>query len=40
MDLLKTLRENYDLLTLLSTICDVEILPELKAPEDEFGHLT
>ena len=40
MDLLKTLRENCDLLALLSTVCDVEILPELKTPEDEFGHLT
>ena len=40
MDLIKSLREDYNLLVLLSTVCDVEILPEFKTPEDEFGHLT
>ena len=33
------LREDHDLSALLSTVCDVEILPKFKAPEDEFGHL-
>lgn len=40
MDFIKSLRENYNLSALLSTACDVEILPECKVPEDEFGHLT
>lgn len=40
MDLIKSLRKDYNLLVLLSTACDVEILPEFKVPEDEFGHLT
>lgn len=40
MELIKILRENDNLLALLSTVCDVEILPELRAPETEFGHLT
>lgn len=39
MDFIKSLRKDYNLLALLSTACDVEILPELKEPEDEFGHL-
>ena len=40
MDFIKSLRKDYNLLVLLSTACDVEILPEFKEPEDEFGRLT
>ena len=40
MDPIKMLRKNYHLSALLSTVCDVEILPEFRAPENEFGHLT
>lgn len=40
MEIIKELREDCNLLALLSTACDVEILPMSKAPENEFGHLT
>lgn len=40
MDFIEELRKDYNLLALLSTACDVEILPEFKPPENEFGHLT
>ena len=40
MDLIKMLRKNHNLLALLSTVCDVEILPKFRTPENEFGHLT
>lgn len=40
MDFIEKLRKDYNLLALLSTACDVEILPEFKPPENEFGHLT
>lgn len=40
MDFIKMLREDHDLADLLCDVCDIEILPEFKAPEDEFGHLS
>lgn len=40
MDFIKILREANDLSDLLCDVCDVEILPEFKTPQDEFGHLT
>lgn len=40
MDLLKKLREDCDLSDLLYDVCDVEILSEFRAPENECGHLT
>ena len=40
MDFIKILREDSDLSDLLCDVCDVEILPEFKTPEDECGHLT
>lgn len=40
MDFIKMLREDNDLSDLLCDVCDVEILPEFKTPQDEFGHLT
>lgn len=40
MDLLKTLRDDYDLSTLLCDVCDIQILPEFETPQDESGHLT
>ncbi len=40
MDLIKSLSGNYNLLVLLRTVCDVEVLPEFKTPRDAFGHLT
>ncbi len=39
MDFIKTLREGKELSDLLCDVCDVEILPEFQAPEDECGHL-
>lgn len=39
MDFIKILREDNDLSDLLCDVCDVEILSEFKAPEDEDGHL-
>lgn len=40
MDYIKMLREDMDLSDLLCEVCDIEVLPEFKIPEDEFGHLT
>ncbi len=40
MDFIKMIRENNDLSDLLSDVCDIEIFPEFKTPEDESGHLT
>ena len=40
MDFIKMLRKDYNLLALLSSICDVEILPKFRTPENESGHLT
>lgn len=40
MDFIKMLRKDADLSDLLCDVCDVEILPEFKTPEDEFGHIT
>lgn len=40
MDLLKKLREDCGLSDLLCDVCDVEILSELEAPQNECGHLT
>ncbi len=40
MDFIKMLREDHDLADLLYVVCDVEILSEFKAPQDEFGHIT
>ncbi len=40
MDFIQMLREDNDLSDLLCDVCDVEIFPEFKAPQDESGHLT
>ncbi len=40
MDFIKILREDEDLSDLLCDVCDIEILPEFKTPQDEDGHLT
>lgn len=40
MDYIKMLREDSDLSDLLCDVCDIELLPEFKTPEDESGHLT
>ena len=40
MDFIKMLREDNNLSDLLCDVCDIEIFPEFKMPEDEFGHLT
>ena len=40
MDFIKMLREDHDLSDLLCDVCDIEILPEFTAPQDEGGHLT
>lgn len=40
MDYIRTLRADSDLAALLREVCDVEILPECRSPEDEFGHLS
>ncbi len=40
MDYIKMLREDSDLSDLLCDVCDIEVLPEFKTPEDESGHLT
>lgn len=40
MSFIKMLREDNDLSDLLCGVCDVEILPEFKTPQNEFGHLT
>ncbi len=39
MDFIKMLREDNDLSDLLCDVCDIEILPGFKTPEDERGHL-
>ena len=40
MDFIKMLREDNDLSDLLCDVCDIEIFPEFKIPQDEYGHLT
>ena len=40
MDYIKMLREDSNLSDLLCDVCDIELLPEFKTPEDESGHLT
>lgn len=40
MDFIKMLQEDNDLSDLICDVCDIEILPEFKTPEDEFGRLT
>lgn len=40
MDFIKFLREDKDLSDLLCDVCDIEIFPEFKTPQDECGHLT
>lgn len=39
MDFIKMLREDHDLSDLLCDVCDIEIFPEFKRPQDECGHL-
>lgn len=39
MDFIKMLQEDNDLSDLFCDVCDIEILLEFKAPEDEFGRL-
>ena len=39
MDLISKLRGDSDLSDLLSDVCDMEIFPELRVPQDESGHL-
>jgi len=39
MDFIKMLREDNGLSDLLCDVCDIEILPEFKTPQDECGHL-
>lgn len=38
MDFIKILHEDHDLSDLLCDVCDVEIFPEFRTPQDEFGH--
>lgn len=40
MDFIKMLRDDNSLSDLLCDVCDIEILPGFKTPEDESGHLT
>lgn len=40
MEIIKKLRNDAGLTALLSSVSDVEILPEFRAPEDECGRLT
>lgn len=40
MDILEKLRNDSGLAEKLKTVCDVEILDELKEPDDYDGHLT
>lgn len=40
MDYIKMLREDDNLSELLCDVCDIEILPEFRTPQDEFGRLT
>lgn len=39
MDYIKMLREDNSLSDLLCDVCDIEIFPEFKTPQDECGHL-
>ncbi len=39
MDFIKMLQEDNDLSDLLCDVCDIEILPDFKVPQDEGGHL-
>jgi len=40
MDFIKMLREDHDLSDLLCDVCDIEIFPEFRTPQDECGRLT
>ena len=40
MDFINMLREDNGLSDLLCDVCDIEIFPEFKTPQDEGGHLT
>lgn len=40
MDFIRQLRENTELADLLCDVCDVEILPEFRKPQDENGHIS
>lgn len=40
MDFIEMLREDNDLSDLLCDVCDIEIFPEFKMPQDECVHLT
>ena len=40
MDFIKMLREDNELSDLMCDVCDMEILPEYRKPEDEFGLTT
>ena len=40
MDFIKILREDPDLSDLLCDVCDMEIFPEFKTPQDESGRLS
>lgn len=40
MDIMKLLLQNEELNELFSDICDIEIFPECKPPQDELGHLS
>ena len=39
MDYIGMLRGDHDLSDLLCDVCDIEVFPEDKTPEDEGGHL-
>jgi len=40
MDYIKMLREDKDLSELLCDVCDIDIFPDFRTPQDEGGHLT
>lgn len=40
MDIINKLRENSDLSEMMYEVCDVDILPEFRKPQDEDGHLS
>lgn len=40
MDIINMLREDSELSELLYRVCDVEIFPGFKTPQNEAGHLT
>lgn len=40
MDIINMLREDSELSGLLYRVCDVEIFPEFRTPQNEAGHLT